>query len=135
MINQTTLPISGFLFIMYNIGILLAHCHSELLNAVNGERQWNQTMIQLWLLLSNNSAYMPPILLDEINKKEEQSCKTEHTKLASSKLIFQYSNLIALCLLGSYYNLCNIVVNCLKLIETYFMAQTSVSFGDYLLCV
>ena len=79
MINQTTLPISGFLFIMYNMGSLLAHCHSELLNAVNGERQWNQTMIQLWLLLSNNSAYMPPILLDEINKKEEQSCKTEHT--------------------------------------------------------
>ena len=78
---------------------------------------------------------MPPILLDEINKKEEESCKTEHTKLASSKLTFQYSNLIALYLLGSDYNLCNIVFNYLKLIETYFMAQTLVSFGDYLLYV
>ena len=69
---------------------------------------------------------MPPILLDEINK-EKESCKIEHTKLASSKLIFQYSNLIALCVLGSDYNLCNKVFNYLKLIETYFMAHTLAS--------
>ena len=78
---------------------------------------------------------MPPILLDEINNKQKESCKIEHTKLASSKLIFQYSNLIALCVLGSDYNLCNIVFNYLKLIETYFMAHTIAFFGDYLLCV
>lgn len=38
-VKQTVIPILGFPLSMYNIGILLPYCYSELLNVVNGERQ------------------------------------------------------------------------------------------------
>lgn len=85
-VKQIVIPIPGFLFIIYvQHWYVVDCCHSELLNVENRERQWNQAIIRMCIILIYYSPHMHSILWNGImNKNEIESSKIENKRLTSS---------------------------------------------------